>query len=147
MDRFSPDQIDRQLGEWLRDEATTRAPGHLVEDVFARTSRSRQASRWWPPHIDVLQDAVRSVRPTSDLSIGTPRDTSRRWQALSALAGALAIVMVVVLASLTLRPQLVGPGGTVVCGGIHMSDVPSFPYAILWGERSVRSVARGRSVR
>jgi propanol-preferring alcohol dehydrogenase len=33
------------------------------------------------------------------------------------------------------------PGGTVVCGGIHMSDVPSFPYALLWGERTVRSIA------
>jgi propanol-preferring alcohol dehydrogenase len=32
-------------------------------------------------------------------------------------------------------------GGTVVCAGIHMSDVPSFPYEILWGERVVRSVA------
>jgi alcohol dehydrogenase, propanol-preferring len=32
-------------------------------------------------------------------------------------------------------------GGTVVCAGIHMSDVPSFPYAELWGERSIRSVA------
>jgi len=32
-------------------------------------------------------------------------------------------------------------GGTVVCAGIHMSDVPSFPYAILWGERRVVSVA------
>jgi propanol-preferring alcohol dehydrogenase len=32
-------------------------------------------------------------------------------------------------------------GGTVVCAGIHMSDIPSFPYDILWGERSVRSVA------
>jgi len=32
-------------------------------------------------------------------------------------------------------------GGTVVCAGIHMSDVPSFPYRLLWGERSVRSVA------
>ncbi len=32
-------------------------------------------------------------------------------------------------------------GGTVVCGGIHMSDIPSFPYDILWGERGVRSVA------
>jgi len=29
----------------------------------------------------------------------------------------------------------------VVCAGIHMSDIPSFPYAILWGERTVRSVA------
>jgi alcohol dehydrogenase, propanol-preferring len=33
------------------------------------------------------------------------------------------------------------PGGTVVCGGIHMSDIPSFPYKTLWEERSVRSVA------
>ena len=35
----------------------------------------------------------------------------------------------------------VAPGGTVVCGGIHMSDIPSFPYELLWGERTVRSVA------
>src|SRR4249920_2145471 len=35
----------------------------------------------------------------------------------------------------------VGKGGIVVCGGIHMSDVPSFPYAILWEERSLCSVA------
>jgi alcohol dehydrogenase, propanol-preferring len=32
-------------------------------------------------------------------------------------------------------------GGSVVCAGIHMSDIPSFPYEILWGERSVCSVA------
>jgi alcohol dehydrogenase, propanol-preferring len=32
-------------------------------------------------------------------------------------------------------------GGTVVCAGIHMSDIPAFPYEILWGERVVRSVA------
>lgn len=32
-------------------------------------------------------------------------------------------------------------GGVVVCGGIHMSDIPSFPYDILWGERSICSVA------
>ena len=32
-------------------------------------------------------------------------------------------------------------GGTVVCGGIHMSEIPPIPYALLWGERVVRSVA------
>jgi propanol-preferring alcohol dehydrogenase len=32
-------------------------------------------------------------------------------------------------------------GGTVVCAGIHMSDIPSFPYGILWEERVLRSVA------
>ena len=37
--------------------------------------------------------------------------------------------------------QAVRPGGRVVCGGIHMSDIPSFPYDILWGEREIVSVA------
>ena len=35
----------------------------------------------------------------------------------------------------------VAKGGVVVCAGIHMSDIPSFPYELLWGERVVRSVA------
>ncbi|MCL4290671.1 MAG: zinc-dependent alcohol dehydrogenase family protein [Thermoleophilia bacterium] len=35
----------------------------------------------------------------------------------------------------------VGKGGVVVCAGIHMSDIPSFPYELLWGERVLRSVA------
>jgi alcohol dehydrogenase, propanol-preferring len=37
--------------------------------------------------------------------------------------------------------RAVAPGGTVVCGGIHMSDIPSFPYRDLWEERVLRSVA------
>jgi alcohol dehydrogenase, propanol-preferring len=37
--------------------------------------------------------------------------------------------------------RAVAKGGTVVCAGIHMSPIPSFPYDILWGERTVRSVA------
>ena len=37
--------------------------------------------------------------------------------------------------------RAVGPGGIVVCAGIHMSDIPSFPYAVLWQERVLRSVA------
>jgi propanol-preferring alcohol dehydrogenase len=37
--------------------------------------------------------------------------------------------------------RAVDRGGCVVCAGIHMSDIPSFPYADLWGERSIRSVA------
>jgi propanol-preferring alcohol dehydrogenase len=37
--------------------------------------------------------------------------------------------------------RALAPGGTVVCAGIHMSDIPSFPYEILWHEHSVRSVA------
>ena len=37
--------------------------------------------------------------------------------------------------------RAVAPGGTVVCGGIHMSNIPAFGYDLLWGERVVRSVA------
>lgn len=37
--------------------------------------------------------------------------------------------------------QSVRKGGAVICGGIHMSDIPSFPYASLWGERHISSVA------
>ena len=37
--------------------------------------------------------------------------------------------------------RAVAKGGSVVCGGIHMSDIPSFPYELLWGERVLRSVA------
>ncbi len=37
--------------------------------------------------------------------------------------------------------RAVAKGGAVVCAGIHMSDIPSFPYSLLWGERTVRSVA------
>jgi alcohol dehydrogenase, propanol-preferring len=37
--------------------------------------------------------------------------------------------------------RAVAKGGTVVCGGIHMSDIPAFPYELLWGERTLRSVA------
>jgi len=37
--------------------------------------------------------------------------------------------------------RALAPGGTVVCAGIHMSDIPAFPYEALWRERSIRSVA------
>src|SRR6516225_3539002 len=37
--------------------------------------------------------------------------------------------------------QALAKGGIVVCAGIHMSDIPRFPYRLLWGERVVRSVA------
>jgi propanol-preferring alcohol dehydrogenase len=37
--------------------------------------------------------------------------------------------------------RAVAPGGVIVCGGIHMSPIPAFPYELLWGERVLRSVA------
>jgi alcohol dehydrogenase, propanol-preferring len=52
-----------------------------------------------------------------------------------------AIVFAPVGALVPLALAAVAPGGTVVCGGIHMSDIPSFPYSALWRERVLRSVA------
>jgi propanol-preferring alcohol dehydrogenase len=52
-----------------------------------------------------------------------------------------AIVFAPVGALIPAALRAVRKGGVVVAGGIHMSDVPSFPYRILWGERVVRSVA------
>lgn len=52
-----------------------------------------------------------------------------------------AIIFAPVGALVPLALRSLRKGGTVVCGGIHMSEVPAFPYALLWGERVVRSVA------
>jgi propanol-preferring alcohol dehydrogenase len=52
-----------------------------------------------------------------------------------------AIVFAPVGALVPAALRALAPGGAVVCAGIHMSDIPSFPYADLWRERSIRSVA------
>lgn len=52
-----------------------------------------------------------------------------------------AIIFAPVGALVPVALRAVRKGGIVVCGGIHMSDIPAFPYEILWGERTVRSVA------
>jgi propanol-preferring alcohol dehydrogenase len=52
-----------------------------------------------------------------------------------------AIIFAPVGALVPLALKAVRPGGRVVCAGIHMSDIPAMPYALLWGEREIVSVA------
>ena len=52
-----------------------------------------------------------------------------------------AILFAPVGALVPIALEHIAPGGTVVCAGIHMSDIPSFPYACLWQERRIQSVA------
>lgn len=52
-----------------------------------------------------------------------------------------AILFAPVGALVPLALKAVRKGGVVVCGGIHMTDIPAFPYALLWGERRIQSVA------
>src|SRR5438094_5433722 len=52
-----------------------------------------------------------------------------------------AIILAPVGSLVPMALRTVAKGGTVVCAGIHMSEIPAFPYDLLWGERVVRSVA------
>jgi propanol-preferring alcohol dehydrogenase len=85
------------------------------------------------------------TRAGDEASQAFARELGAEW-AGDALAPApeeldAAIVFAPVGALVPAALRALGPGGTVVCAGIHMSDIPSFPYADLWRERSIRSVA------
>src|SRR5262245_7139062 len=77
------------------------------------------------------QEQARSLGATWAGAVGDPEATDLDAAIIFAPAGELVPAALRALA----------PGGTVVCAGIHMSDIPSFPYEILWHEHSVRSVA------
>ncbi len=85
------------------------------------------------------------TRPGDDAGQAFARSVGAEWAGGSdeappeELDAALIFAPVGALVPAALRA--VRRGGVVVCGGIHMSDIPSFPYEILWGERVVRSVA------
>lgn len=85
------------------------------------------------------------TRPGDAASQAFARTLGARWAGDSdgappeQLDAALIFAPVGALVPAALRA--VKKGGKVVCAGIHMSDIPAFPYAILWGERSVQSVA------
>jgi YVTN family beta-propeller protein len=110
MDRSSAD-LDRQLGAWLREESATRAPERLVEEVFARTSRTRQAHGWWPPASPV----------------GSLRDRPLATYMKLAVA-AVAVVAVTAFAVARLRPdQGVGTQPTPTTSAPVLSPTPLTP--------------------
>ena len=85
------------------------------------------------------------TRPGDQLAQNLARRNGALWAggsdepAPAELDAALIFAPVGALVPAALRA--VRKGGIVVCGGIHMSDIPAFPYADLWGERVLRSVA------
>jgi propanol-preferring alcohol dehydrogenase len=85
------------------------------------------------------------TRPGDDEGQEFARELGAEWAGDSAtgppepLEAAIVFAPVGALVPVALRAT--APGGAVVCAGIHMSDIPSFEYAALWGERSIRSVA------
>jgi propanol-preferring alcohol dehydrogenase len=85
------------------------------------------------------------TRPGDEQAQQFARDLGARWAGSSLEAPPelldAAILFAPVGALVPAALKAVDKGGVVVCAGIHMSDIPSFPYRLLWGERVVRSVA------
>jgi propanol-preferring alcohol dehydrogenase len=105
------------------------AAGHLIAQLARHVGREVYA--FTRPGDTRTQDFARSLGATwaggSDVRPPVELDAA----IIFAPAGELVPAALVAVA----------PGGTVVCAGIHMTDVPTFPYRILWEERSIRSVA------
>ena len=105
------------------------AAAHIVAQVIRHQGRRRL--RFTRPGDLAAQDFARSLGAEwaggSDQPPPEPLDAALIFAPVGAL----------VPAALAATKK----GGTVVCGGIHMSDIPSFPYRILWEERVLRSVA------
>jgi propanol-preferring alcohol dehydrogenase len=85
------------------------------------------------------------VTPGDERAIEFARDVGVTWAGFSNDAPPAALDSAIIFAPVgRLVPEALSrtsPGATVVCAGIHMSDIPSFPYRLLWEERVVRSVA------
>jgi alcohol dehydrogenase, propanol-preferring len=105
------------------------ASAHIVAQVAAH--ENRRVFAFTSPGDDEAQEFA--------------RDLGAEWAGSSEEAPPEELDAAIIFAPVgALVPAALGAvarGGTVVCAGIHMSDIPSFPYELLWGERSVRSVA------
>ena len=85
------------------------------------------------------------VTPGDDRAASFASEIGARWAGYSNAAPPHPLDSAIIFAPVgPLVPESlsrVAPGGVVVCAGIHMSDIPAFPYRLLWEERTVRSVA------
>ena len=100
---------------------TCQVAAHLGQRVFAFTRDGDEEGQGFARELGAEWAGPSSVEPPEPLD------------------GAIVFAPLGGLVPVALRAS--APGATVVCAGIHMSDIPSFPYSILWGERAVRSVA------
>ena len=105
------------------------AAAHLVAQVAVH--QGREAYAFTSPGDEAAQQLARSLGCV--------------WAGASTEAPPSVLDAAIIFAPVgSLVPEAlsrVGPGGTVVCAGIHMSDIPAFPYRYLWEERVLRSVA------
>lgn len=94
---------------------------HRGIEIYAFTRPGDEAAQGFAMELGAAWSGGSDARPATDLDA--------------------AIIFAPVGALVPAALKTVRKGGVVVCGGIHMSDIPSFPYRDLWGERRLRSVA------
>ena len=91
------------------------------------------------------RDVYAFVAPGDHRALNFSRDIGATWAGFSNQPPPRPLDSAIIFAPVgPLVPEAlsrVRPAGTVVCAGIHMSDIPSFPYRLLWEERTIRSVA------
>lgn len=121
----------RQAGDEVRELGLYGfgAAAHLVAQVAARRGMNVHAF----------------TRQGDEAAQSLARRLGAAWAGASGDSPPVALDAAIVFAPVgELVPRalaVVRKGGRVVCGGIHMSDIPSFPYSLLWGERTILSVA------
>lgn len=101
------------------------AAGHLIAQIAVQQGRQVYAF----------------TRPGDETAQQLARRNDACWTGESPQSLDAAILLALVGALVPQALEAVERGGTIVCAGIHMSDIPSFPYRLLWGERVVRSIA------
>jgi propanol-preferring alcohol dehydrogenase len=99
----------------------TQVARHQGRSVYAFTRRGDEAAQNFAKSLGAAWAGASDERPPEELDA--------------------AIIFAPVGALVPAALAAVRKGGTVVCGGIHMSDIPSFPYELLWGERTLTSIA------
>jgi len=91
------------------------------------------------------RDVYAFVSPGDDQALRFAREVGATWAGPSTEPPPVPLDSALIFAPVGhLVPEALSrttPGGVVVCAGIHMSDIPSFPYRLLWEERVIRSVA------
>ena len=98
-----------------------------------------QVAVWQGREVHAFTRAGDSAAQALALELGCTRAAASEAATPASLDAALIFAPVGALVPAALRA--IRKGGTVVCAGIHMSEIPAFPYTYLWGERSLRSVA------
>src|SRR6056297_1153130 len=119
--------------------------GKVTLPIHCSQTSGRTRCAQWSSTDQVQSSSCRMFRDGDDAAQEFARALGAVWAGGSSEPSPdpldAAIIFAPVGALVPMSVRTVRKGGRVICGGIHMSDIPGFPYADLWEERSIMSVA------